>query len=265
MREADVRFSRLVFFVLFLGLALGSFGCSKAGFQTSDIYRRGAEDAVMLVWETDEDGAVLPGAYNHPVTIDEEKVRTALSKLTYSEHIFFKWREKGSVFYEDEIDKIAPPIVRALSKATKDQWASFEVTSYKRDLLFKSKRLSSGWVWHEAGKLHLVMGNFRLELSHESEPFKGDPRTRFRLGTNRIDPGPFHAVPPVVPEDPFLKKNHHNWVVIDLAAVPEKKEDPVAVRRSAEERLEELNRLLEKGLITQEEFDQKRKVILEEL
>ncbi|MCC6159097.1 MAG: SHOCT domain-containing protein [Deltaproteobacteria bacterium] len=275
------------------GLALAA--CSKAGFQTSDVYRKG-KDAIVLTWETDANGRVVPKGFSHPATVEPAKLAAILADLTYSEHAFFKWRERDRVFDEDEVKKLAKSMAKALSTCNADQWVGFDVTSYKRDLVFKSRKLTSGWAWVKDDRLHLVLGNFLFELSNEDQPYSGDPRARYSLGTFRLDPGPHNAPPAIVADDPYLKKEHTNWTVVTLTnwapkPRPEEDEDdagttppstppapvpaaappptpaepaapPPAETRSVEERLQELKALLDKGLITPEEYEKKRAEIL---
>lgn len=288
MRPA--RRAAVIVFCLF-GLALAA--CSKAGFQTSDVYRKG-KDAVVLTWETDANGRVVPKGFSHPASIEPAKLAAILADLTYSEHSFFKWRERGRVFDEDEVKKLAKSMAKALSTCNADQWVGFDVTSYKRDLVFKSRKLTSGWAWVKDDRLHLVLGNFNFELSNDDQPYTGDPRARFSLGTFRLDPGPHNSPPGLVADDPYLKKDHTNWTVVALAnwapkprpedeeetaepetppatppaplpaATPAERPTPPAPveERSVEERLLELKALLDKGLITPEEYEKKRAEIL---
>lgn len=277
--------------VCLLPLALAA--CSKAGFQTSDVFRKG-KDAVVLTWETDANGRVVPKGFTHPATIEPAKLAAILADLTYSEHSFFKWRERGRVFDEDEVKKLAKSLAKALATCNADQWVGFDVTSYKRDLVFKSRKLTSGWAWVKDDRLHLVLGNFLFEISNEDQPYSGDPRARYSLGTFRLDPGPHNTAPPVVADDPWLKKEHTNWTVVTLAnwapkprpededetaepetppatppspvpaVAPAEQPPPLAPveERSVEERLLELKALLDKGLITPEEYEKKRAEIL---
>lgn len=287
-------------FAALAALLIASAACSKAGIQTSDVFRAG-KDGVSIAWETDKSGAVVPRGYDHPVQIPQTRFEAILGDLDYEEHAFFQWRERGPMFDEREIKKIGRAIVEALSKCTADQWVSFEVISYKRDLVFKSQKLASGWVWVKDGKLNLVFGNFLFETSHDDDPYGGDPRLRWSMGAFRIRPDARYAAPPVVASDPLLAKEHSNWAMVDLATwQPRPKEDtgaplfenapppaaetvptaetapPATVapaepppaetapsaERSVEERLRELQNLLDKGLITPEEYEVKRREIL---
>jgi hypothetical protein len=272
MARDRIRTLTLVFLALGAGFLLLSSACSRAGFHASDVYRAGKDDSVTLTWETDKSGAILPKGFAHPAQVSKEEAAKILSSLNYSEYIFFKWHDKGRVFIEAEVEKLAEPVSKALAAADANQWISFAVTSYKRDLLFNSKRLTSGWIWVDGKKLHLVLGNFRFEMSQDAEPYEGDPRDRYALTTYRIEPGAFFAPPALDPKDKVFKKGHNNWTVVDLDAMrakaqevktPETPKPPEA--RSTEERLKELKDLLDKGFITQEEYDRKRQEILEKL
>ncbi|MCB9475889.1 MAG: SHOCT domain-containing protein [Deltaproteobacteria bacterium] len=252
--------------------------CTKAGIKSSEVYRDDL-DVIELAWETDKDGNVVEASYDHPAQVDEKKLAAWLSSLTYSEYVFFEWRKKNEVFDDQEVAKLAKPVSQALAKATSNQWVRFEVTSYKRDLLFKSKRLATGWFWVEDGRLNLVLGNFRLELHKDEEAYPGDPRSKFSLMNYKLDPGSFYGPPAVEPSDDYRRKEHDNWLVVDVAALPDMpvKTDAAAApaptptpvlpqeERTTAERLQELQNLHDQGLISDEEFEAKRREILDEL
>ena len=248
------------------GLALLT-GCTKAGIQAADVLKNKTVH-VALAWETDKEGAVVENSNDHPYEISAGKIGSILSSLQYSEKIFLKWEEKGPLFDEIEVKRIAAPISQALGRAGKNQWVSFEVNSLRRRLIFKTRMMTSGWVWIKDGKLHLVIGNFRYELDQEgSEAYRGDPRLHFSMESSRIDKGEYNGPPPVEENTKYLHKEHLNWTVVDLQTFTpsQKKTEEAAPRMSAEERLEQLKKLFDKGLITQEEYEAKRKEILEEL
>ncbi len=253
--------------LLFALLIIPISACSKAGIQVSDVFKND-DVRVTLVWKTDSEGAVVPQDNDHPYEISTGRVGSILSELKYSEKVFINWNEREFVFNEAEVKRIAEPVARALAEADKNQWVSFEVKSMRRRLIFKTNMMTSGWIWIKNGKLHLAIGNFRFEPDQrESEPYRGDPRFHFSMESCRIDKGEYNGPPAVEKSIEYLRKEHFNWTVVDLQTfipTPVVK-DEGAPRMSVEERLEKLKELHGKGLITDEEYDSKRKEILSEL
>jgi hypothetical protein len=260
--------------ILILGLLLSVSACMKAGLHATDVLRAGKDDAVTLVYETDKEGKIVAKGFSHPAQISADQISKFLSSLKYSELIFLRWKEQGNVFIDEEVQKLASPLSAALAQAREDQWIAFSVTSFKTDLIFKSKRLSTGWIWVKDGKLNLVLGNFRLILARDSEPYDGDPRARYAMTTYRMDPGKNFGPPPIDKNDEWLKREHNNWVVADLSVLTQEPEQPneqpkeqpaPKPAQTVEERLEQIKILLDKGLITPEEYEAKRKEILGDL
>jgi hypothetical protein len=251
-------------------------GCGKAGIVHIDILKDGY-DQVRLSRELDRAGSVVPRGYDHPRSWTEAQLTQVLSKIQYQEYAFFTWRKARPVFVEQELAKLAPALARALGRATADEWIDFSVTARKRDYLWPTPRVTDGMAFVQGGKLQLVLGNLNFEIIDADQRATGDPRKRFAVETYRLVVGPNVARPPVVPKDPLLRREHSNWAVLDVAAIlaPPPVETPPSLTPGAPEesakertikaRLEELKSLLNEGLITPEEYDRKKKEILESL
>jgi hypothetical protein len=285
-------------------------GCGKAGIVHMDIYTQG-RDLVRLSHELDKGGTVVPRGYDHPAKWTPEQLTTVLSGIEYQEYSFFAWRKAKRVFIDAEIVKLAPALAKAFAQATPDQWTDFTITARKRDYLWPTPRITNGMFFVQNGKLNLVLLNLNFEVVDEDQRATGDPRKRFAIETYRLVEGPNRSRPPVVAKDPFLRREHANWLILDvpaiLASAPPAPAAPAApatpatpatptpaattpapapaaapaeaatpapsaaqpaetpVDRSVEKRLEELKSLLDKGLITQEEYDRKKQEILQSL
>ncbi len=241
--------------------------CSKAGIQATDVLKNNAAH-IAIVHETDKQGQLVTKSYDHPYEISAGKMGSILASLNTSEKVFIKWEPKGRLLNEIEVKRIAAPMAQALAKADKNEWVSFEVSSKRQRLFFKTKMMTSGWVWIKDDKLHLVIGNFRFEDDQrDTEPYRSDPRLYFSMESSRIDKGDYNAPPLVDKQQKHLRKEHLNWTVVGLRTfmpTPEKLEKP-APSMSLEERLGQLKQLFDKGLITPEEYELKRKEILSEL
>lgn len=259
--------------LVFSGALFGVSGCTKAGMQSSLVFEKG-RDQVHLAWLTDSKGGVVSQSHDHPAGISKEKLTSILAALRFSEKIFLKWEPKGRLFDKDEVRRIAKPIAQALAQADANQWVAFQVSSYKRAIFFKSRRLTTGWICVRGSKLHLVLGNFMHEINREpgerDDLYEGDPRLHFFIESYRIDSGPYNTPPAVDPEIKWLRKEHWNWTVVDLVTFkpPAGEEDDSGERRpalSVEERLEILEGLYKKDLVTKEEYEAKRRDILDSL
>ena len=251
------------------------FGCSKAGIQIKEVYQNG-RDYVHLAYETDKEGAIVPKEFEHPATISPEKMDIALTQVQYSVYSFFKWRKSSPVFIESERKKLAGPLALAFEAADKDHWVKFAVTAKKRDMLLSTRRLTTGYMFIKDDKLNIILGNLNHEITDTDDPYSGDPRNRTSLNGLKLDDGPNVTIVEPNKDDPFLKRPHHNWVLVDLKSIDQikaveiQKEESVVPQQPVEEktieqRLEELKALLDKGLITQEDYEKKKEELLKQL
>ncbi len=257
-----------------------STGCTKAGLQEEVIFETG-KDHVLLIHETDKEGKIVPKGFDHPTKFTVEQMDKILSRIFYSEYMFFKYRGRKKVFIESERSKLSGYISQALAQATPVNWIKFAVTSIKRDLLLPTRRLTSGYIFIKDNKFNIVLGNLNFELSDEDTPFSGDPRTRWSIPSISLIEEDGVVFPLVDKSSKFLKRPHNNWLVMDAAKVlkgtiadpvvkepvtPEVRETPAPVEeKTLEQRLMELKSLYEKGLITQEDYEERKKELLEEL
>jgi Short C-terminal domain len=266
-------------------------GCTKAGIQETVVHEVG-RDYVYLVHETDKAGNIVPADFDHPANLSPEEVDTLLTSVTYAEYSFFKWRGDDAVFVESERKKLSESVAKALAAADSDHWVKFAVTAKKRDMFLPTRRLTDGFAFVKNGRFHLVLSNLNFELADTEKPYTGDPRARFSLGALRLNEGDGMSHSAVDPADPFLKRPHNNWIVLQIKQVLDEPaetkivEKPVvpdtapavaAVEGNADQpaekpkeksiadRLEELKMLLDSGLINQEDFDLKKAELLKEL
>lgn len=258
-------------------------GC-KAGIQEEAIYEMGP-DYVVIAYETDGTGQIVPKGYDHPAKFTPEQIDLLLQKVKYSEYSFFKWRGEKALFVETERKKLCAHLSVALTKITPDQWVKFAVTANKRDLFLPTKKLTDGYLFVADGKVNLALSNMIYEMSEDGDPYFGDPRNRYTLPSLKILTGPGITAPPIDENSKFLRREHHNWVLLDPAVLmadpapketitppetPEtaqgmekKSEEPTT--KTLEEKLEELKALFDKGLISREDYERKKQELLESL
>ena len=253
-------------------LAVFLFGCSKAGVMQQVVWKDG-KDLVSIACERDKEGNAVPRGYSHPRELTEQEMDQILSNYLYSDYQFFSWRKPKPVFVEIERQKLRANLSEAFAQAGPDQWIVFSSTAKKRDFLLPTPRLTDGILFFKDNELHMVLINLNWEQVDYEEKRLGDPRSNFTLGSLKLVPGDHQRIPEVDVTDKTFKREHRNWIITDvdalLAPEPEPVPEPVEPAEPAEptieERLKELQRLFEQGLITEEEYNRKKEEILQEL
>lgn len=259
--------SRPRFLSLFV-LAAALSACAGAGTMRdadrAHVYRSG-EDFVRL-------DPVEPGAppNAHPIVLSVAQVRDLLTplKVSHADSI-----GKASVFTNDELDRLVPPLVSALSRAHTDQDVTFAVTSY-RGILGKlsPKSITTGRLFASGDTINLIFGVMQLRLESEKvEPATVVPPT-IAPGTRsrKIDTTAWK----LDPIGGYFHDRRSDWVVFDRAALgpaaapvlPTKDgTTPDGRAQEVEKRLEVLDKLRKTGAITEEEYRERRRAILDQL
>jgi len=264
-----------VFFVgMFVWLAAVVFGAGCATVTKKVVVFNERNDHVWLQYEAHK-GEVVAQGYAHPATLTAAQFEAMLKAVHLEEYSFFKWRDNGRIFVEEERKKLAPRLVEAFAKATPDQWVHFAVSGHKRDLIFQTLMATDGVCYFKDGKFHLILGNVNLELIQpDKDKYNSDPRERYVFNSRRlqINPEKGYDKPPIDKGNPYFEKERRNWLVFDLStfftsvdAAIEQPAAPTPEPGDVGTRLQKLKELLDQGLITQEEYEQKRKQILEGL
>lgn len=290
----------LIAAVMALSLTIG---CSKAGIVRTEVFKDG-KDQVSIAGEVDKDENIIGRGYEHPAVLEEALVRSGLELVEFQEFSFFTWRKSKRVFIESEVDKLAPVLVDAFAQLKADQWIEFSVTARKRDYLWRTPRVTDGWMFIDEGRLNIVLNNLNFELIDYDERQLGDPRKNFTIASYRLVTDENMVKPEIDKSEAMYKYEHANWIKLDLSAVPVAVEpelpegeetvvsaeetepveqpeseaapeaaaetapeavEPSAGQKEIKDRLTELQELLDAGLITEEEYELKRKEILEDL
>ncbi len=261
-----MRTLRLAALVFLAALALT--GCASK-IQTIKI-QTDDPDHIWLQHFVAPDGTVVAQGYNHPAKLDPAVLKNMLVAVDYEEYSFFAWRKVNRVFTDPEIKTLQGALAQALAQATPDQWVHFAITGMKREFLSitPTRHLTDGVCFVKDGKFHLVIGNLNFEMiQSDRELWRRDPRDRFYFDSIRLasDPARGIDIPAIVDGDKWFKKRRVNWLVFDIAKFqqPETTPAPAPVPTAdATERLKKLKELLDQGLISPEEYEQKRKEIL---
>jgi len=199
--------------------------------------------------------------YAHPTALSPEQMARALGALEYQQIAFFSWGKPKAIFEADEIELLGGLLNEALSEAGPKQVAEFCLSGRRTELIFPKSVLTCGLAFFKDGELHFVFSPLlREEEELEDEVVPNDPRKTLALKQKRIANEPPVSYPPQDPQNPLLEKPHTNWAVVDMEQL-----EKIEVESDIAERLKKLQELFEKGLITEEEYEQKKKEILEEL
>jgi len=254
---------------------VAALGLSCAGKIKNIVLHDDDPEHIWLQYFVDDNDEPVSMGYDHPAELTTEQVAKLLTAAEYEEFSFMAWRSKGRVFIDSEVEKLAKPLAEALAQATPNQWVHFAVTGQKVELFFKTRHLTDGICFIQDGRFNLVLGNMNVELINpDKELYKRDPRDRLYTDSLRlkVKPDLGIALPPIVQGDPWLEKERRNWLTYDLVkffAAGEPAAEPVEAtpepQPDATERLQKLKELYDNGLISEEEYEQKRKEILEDL
>jgi len=253
---------------------------SAAGRVVSKVYE-GSFSYVRI--ERAEPGA---GPNLHPVAIDATALRGRLAAIRLG---------KEALFNDDELAEIVPPLVTALGRATAEQDVSFAVAG-KHGALgpLVPRSVTTGRVFRTADGLQVIFGLAQKPFEGQFqgtgyliafEPGKRagpvDRAVTLALGdapgaSKRADWLALNNAPPVpaAPPAPPAPLMSTPGAPAPLMAVPPAPAAPAAATRPTDadglyrdvsERLKALQKLKDNGLISAQEYEEKRKQILKDL
>ncbi len=248
-------------------------GCASKTIHTP-IFEKGEEH----VWlEQPGNNVASEGAYSHPAEIEVSKIKDILASIKTEELFFSKWKEGENVFNDEEAGRLAPLLSEALGKANSNQWVNFSILVTRYGYLGDTDHLTDGIAFVKEDKLNIVFLNINYEIivANMERPYDrkkdrnyGDPR--LITSTDYFirllsDPARGYSKP---------STEHNNWLIIDPNKVlevrlQEKEETKMEKVKTQSlnviERLKILQELKDEKIITEEEYQQKRKAIIEDL
>lgn len=243
------------------------------------------------------EGRAVNQNYSHPIDIDSVKLAWFLDELSYQEEPFlFGDPQKKSVFLDEEIDKLAPALSRALKEADSSQRLRFKSFNYGTGLVLKKRRVTEGVLFVDSG------GNLNVAFSWINEPvdLEDEPKAQQHIGRRNVLEIEV-AEKPLVIDEPYMwlhelknGKKAPMWVegsvkglketvekirpTVDTSAEKQEAAKPsssrdygredVQSKKSMEDvktRLEYLKDLHEEGLIDKSEYEAQKKKVLKDL
>lgn len=215
---------------------------------------------------------------SHPITLEAARLAAALARIRVRVHSGETDRIID-LLPEKNREEAAEQLARELRKIDPDQ--DLHLISFRRiGTVFSSRRkATAARVFADNGRLNLIFGQIDHFFSEFRDPDRSLPRMGSRQGEASLDARIMPA------EGITFVGGRKDWVVLDLdqAVSPQPGEAPPARRsaqapgepspdgavqsqgKSIEEKLRILKDLRDKELITEEEYVEKKRQILEEL
>jgi hypothetical protein len=287
------QFACLRFALLFLMIFL-AVGCLfNKTYRKSSIVGAVISDhgtSVRIREQLGENGEVIKKDFNHPYYFTEAGLNNILSSVYYKQRGLLKGKGRRGLFRQEELRKIVPPIINAFSMATDSQDILVLSTS---DKILLADRQSYFSMFVLNNELHMV---FSKIVSKKS--LVDDRAALRRGGMDKLkDPldvkgsSFWHLIPE---GGQRLKKGRQNWLIIDLSGdmfgvagstdfstdlisadsgSKTIKKRVVTDRSFVEEKkkyqnvrgkLRALKELRDEGLISEEDYEEKKKKLLNE-
>lgn len=241
----------------------------------------------------EENRQILNNIYTHPAALDENSLEMFLKSIFFLEETgFFSGRKKASVFLDDEIKNLVSPIIDCLKIADSSQRIHF--ISYNRGDggVFSHLRKTEGVVFiRPSGILNIA---FSL-VNDEITPHVNDDPVEMEVNTDPLklknsQASVFSGFKEVKNHEFENGKKSPVWLVVNINALENefkmhekteekiKKESSITPTKSGEKddswdgkkdeltvRLKYIKELFSQGLISKEEYEEKKKELLKQI
>jgi hypothetical protein len=238
-----------------------------------------------------KENAVVSQGFEHPFSMSVDDIAAILSSLLYWDSTFLGKKVKEPVFNADEVASLAPALAGALGEAGPDERVAFISQNWGGGAIFSNRRITRGAAFVEPGGiLNLAFIEINEEFTPTDYSQMGRERTEKEPTAVTRSGRPLVAFPwlslrPVEGTDEV----HPLWGVINTGSIKEAlailREGAAGSAQPAEgspeaaapppesmktisgvkEKLKLLKELFDEGLITEEEYKQKKAQLLEKL
>lgn len=265
-------------------------GCSSGRWVRSEFETTQPHDHLEIYLEHRiEDDLVVPQGFDHPLTVNQREFGLVLCGLLRWDSHLLKDDELVRVFEPSEIAALAPALTAALAAVSPDERIRFVTSDWEGGLLFSNERVTEGVLFVEPG------GRFNIAFSEIDEELH--PGEYSQSGRSRTGRDPTKITSTTRPladrswftirERPGEEGVYPLWGVIDLelarveaakevveppekpveapvAAQPEESSGPDKSKSAAiKEKLKLLKEMLDEGLISKEDYEQKKAELLD--
>lgn len=215
-----VRNQRLKHTLLFMGIVCMMFFC-----KFYDAYADTYTDGRIIVKHEElpvkKNGRHIQ--FDHPYEVAGNVITNALSYIYFEEKGLLKKKGTLRVFQDDEIRKLVPLIVQALSVATPTQVVT--VSSYSERMLLTDQQNYCA-IFISDRNLNIAFSRIHMFQSYNDAMSEKKRYTTAKENPSRISHSRFWKLVPSAGQR--LEPSHENWLVIDLSN--EMYQQPVAQR-----------------------------------
>lgn len=216
---------------------------------------------------------------NHPHNFTDFQLREMLAGLKFSREVLLKKEaEEKEVFSQANLDMMVPYLVQAFKDAKPDEEVVFSFITAKSKYLVRDDRLTIVRAWVEQETLHLNFRKLMAKVSNNWDKFSDVTQAMNRAQGIRVslELGPGQQYGKTTDEILLTAPDASAVAAVVAEPAPTAKEaaaqpmaqpmvQPMAQPASVETRLKQIKDLEKKGLISKEEYEQKKKEILEKL
>jgi hypothetical protein len=214
----------------------------------------------QVIWQADFSSVLLvareenSAVNQHPQVVTDTRLRAALASLRVR---FSKDADPEPIFNTAELNQYVPRLKLALSQANPEQDVMIFMPQERGLIpLLKEKLMTSMRIFYQNGRLNIVFGE--LQREYEGQLRATSILRNFATPTRNQSNLEKHWLIPTSHVLAYQDKNRTDWVLLDLTP-----ETGALQNDSALERLQAAENLKQKGLLTEEEYQKKRKEILE--
>jgi len=270
---------------------------SIAQAKKSTIYRQANNPANIIKLDKIGSKEATELQLNHPYTFSEDQMADILRSIRFNRRALFSQKVKTRHVYEEEyIEKYTPLLVKAFKEVGPKEVVYFSLAQQRPLFIIRNDRLTSVRMWVSGQELHIDFLKTEAKL-------QGDYKQRTQQGRRLIEDSKGLRISLEPQEGQKFAFDSSDEIILDLSAnweaivtkieaeekrIKEQMElekakgsrkkkiakqqaqsqrPPVSEkdRKTAEERLGELKKLKDKGLINEQDYERKKQEILENL
>lgn len=223
-----------------------------------------------------------PAANDHPVVIPRAELRAALAQLDVRRTAAGANVASDAVFSAQELDTLSGPLAEGLARASRTQDVLFAITGMHPSTFGLARQVTTGRVFFQGGELNIIFGelhgHYDPDADRRLDPLPTGSRTAARSADIALDPGPGQTLTTVAgamrPDwirFPIAKATAQDAPAVAPPAAEPSPATPAAAPAApasaptVEQRLRELRRLRDEGLIDQRLYQEKARQILNQL
>jgi hypothetical protein len=249
-------------------ISISLLGCGAK--MATTLIQKDSRFEVYLLKTIGKNHQPVDAGYQHPVSLSPEEIHRLLQSIQVRyqagilQQVFAGSRQEiQPAFSDEEIQHMVSGISKALTSATSADRIGFRL-KHPRGIF--TPTITTGVVYVKDDRFGVILGNYQYlptpdaNMGYDS---LSDPLDPQGIQTVTIVPGPFQEL-----YQSERSRQRNRWLLIDfktlLSSSPEQPIKAPEVPAGLEEKLSTLKRLRDQGLITEEEYQEKKKELLKE-